>query len=233
MEYYSYTDNKILIAHFPGDTKIDNKELLNEFSQRTISVPDNIDIVSVMTTDQMENYPLYKQLNNNNISYINPVDDRVLSWQAKDKLQYVLEGLKKSTKDYVLCLDGNDVAILTDLTDIVEIFKTYDKKLIYNATIWLYPQVIIETIPNRGRYGRFKYLNAGCCIGEREYMIKFYEAALDLLSKDVNPVNSEQYYIRKAFNARQKDVFFDYQCKIFQCWHKPEYSIKGNKCTIY
>lgn len=232
MEYYSHTKNKILIGHFPGQTRTQNMELINELSDRKFSMPDNIDIVSVIEKESLPSAPLHKQLQLNGYEYINPVKNRHMIWERTKKIFYVLEGLKKAKKEYTLILDGNDVAVLSDLDNIVDIFETYDKKIIFNSTIWMYPHVIVDNVENRGQYGEYCYLNAGCAFGKTEDLIEFYEYAWNIVKNSSREIDSEQYYIRKAFNNRQDYVFFDYDCKIFQCWHKVEETVEGNKVYL-
>lgn len=225
MEYYSHTNNKILIGHFPGQTKLENIDLINELKERMFSIPNNIDILSIITKDCITSSPLHYQLEKNGYTYINPLEDRVMIWQRYKKVYFVLEALKRSTKEYSLILDGNDVVILSDLTDIVKRFNTYDKKIIFNSTIWMYPHIIVDNVPNRGDYGEYCYLNAGCAFGKTSDLIEFYELVIQEIEKhsNHNKVDSEQYYVRKVFDKCQDTVFFDYDCKIFQCWHKAEY----------
>ena len=226
MDYYSHTNNKIYVAHFPGETRKIEKDLLTEFSNRIITKPDNLDIVCVMTKDHKDTAPLIKQLNASNVKYYNYIEDRDLMWNREEKVYYVLESLKMCDKEYTLILDGDDVAILTDLDGIIKEFNSYNKNIIYNATIWMYPHIIIEHIENRRQYGDYCFLNAGCCIGKTSDLIDFYEEVWDLIKYKSNPINSEQYYIRKVFGKHQDTVFFDYDCRIFQCWHKPRYEYK-------
>lgn len=234
MEYYSGSGNKILIAHFPGETKTDkdNAKLLKTLSKRMINKPDNIGIVCVITKDQIANSPLINQLNINGYSYYNSLDNHDVVWKPERKILHVLNSLKICNEEYALVLDGNDVAILSDLDNIVDLFHSYNKKIIYNATIWMYPHTIIELIENRGQYGQYCYLNAGCAFGKTSDLINFYQEAWDIVRTEPYPAESEQYYIRKLFDKHQEQVFFDWQCKIFQCWHKQKYKREDNKCFL-
>jgi len=232
MEYYSYTGNKILIGHFPGKTKYVEKDLINELKKIKFRLPNNISIISILSDKYLNSAPLNYQLNHNNIKYINYLKDKNTIYKPYNKIKYVLNSLYQSDTEYSLILDGNDVVILSDLDNIIELFKTYNKKIIYNATIWMYPHIIIDNVKNRGQYGQYCYLNAGCCIGYTKSLIDFYEYAYAILQTNRMLIDSEQYYIRKAFNDNQDKVFFDYKCKIFQCWHKQEYKIENNKCYL-
>lgn len=125
--------------------------------------------------------------------------------------------------EYALILDGADVCIMSDLSDIVERFKTYDKDIIFNATIRRFPQVEIDYIENRELLGKYCYFNAGCCIGKTKALLEFYQECQKVIRTDRHKNPSEQYYVRQVFNKHQDKVFIDYDCKIFQVWHNPEY----------
>jgi hypothetical protein len=228
MKVYAHNGNDILIAHFPGNSRNENIDLINKFKEITFKLPDDIEIISPITQNCVADSPLDYQLRKNNYTYINPLYNRFMRWERQGKVNHILSALKQTDKKYCLIMDGNDVSILSDLTDIIDRLKSYDKKIIYNPTLFMYPHVVIEHIPNREQYGEYCHINAGCCIGERKELVKFYKHALAYIKQDSRPIDSEQYYIRKAFNDFQDTVFFDYKCKIFQCWHKMEYEIKND-----
>lgn len=232
MEYISHSGYDVMVGHFPGNTKRINAELIGELKERKFTMPINLGILSVITKDQIGNSPLHYQLTKNGYNYINPVKDRNMVWDPAKKMHLVLEGLKTSQDEYTLVLDGNDVSILTDLTDIIPRFESYDKKVLYNATIWRYPDVFVDEVKNRRQYGRYCFLNAGCCIGKTPDLIDFYEYCVKVYTKSKERMGSEQYYVRKAFDLRQNDVFFDYDCRIFQCWHLQKYAFEGDRILL-
>lgn len=133
-------------------------------------------------------------------------------------------------------MDGNDAVIMDDLDTLIDKYKTYSKDIIYNATCWRFPQIIVDYVADRYKYGIYNCLNAGICIGKTESLIPFYQEALDIAKYDgKNPYHSsEQYYIRKVFDKYQDTVFFDYDCRFFQIWHKVsyKYSTDGETCQL-
>lgn len=225
MQYYSHSNYPIQIAHFPGQSRITSKEVLDEGKQTRFYKPYNVDIVSVITPSYLndDNTALDYQLRLNEISYINPAKKHIGKWTNSKKVAYIIKGLKQCKQEYVLVLDGADVCVMSDLTDIVERFKTYKKDIIFNATVWHYPKVEIDNVEDRKQYGKYCYLNAGCCIGKKEALIKFYEECYRLIRQERRKNPSEQFYVRQVFDKHKDKVFFDYECKIFQIWHKPEY----------
>lgn len=230
MKYYSHNGNQIMIAHFPGNTKNEkvNINILEEYSHYHFHKPDNIGIVCAITDDKKEKSYLLKQLDESGYDYYNSLSGHNVLWSPQNKILHVLNSLKMCTEEYALILDGTDVVIMSDLDDIVKRFNTYNKKILYNATIWMYPHIIVDIVENRGQYGQYCFLNAGCAFGKTSDLIEFYEKAWNLVKSDINPISSEQYYIRKVFDTHQDDVFFDWECKIFQCWHKQEYKYENN-----
>ena len=235
MEYYSGSGNRIMIGHFPGQTKYKEEALIKELKERMFVLPENIGFVTPITKDQAKTSPLLYQIKKNNYEnrFYNSLSDRNMVWHSSMKVKYVLDSLLLCREEYALVLDGNDVVILTDLTDIFDRFDSYGKKILYNASIWMHPHVIVDNVKNRGRYGQYCYLNAGCCFGKTADLADFYKYAYESFIKDKRQeYDSEQYYIRKAFDRRQGDVFFDYDCRIFQCWHKQEYKYDGDRCTL-
>jgi hypothetical protein len=212
MDLYSHSNNKILVAHFPDKLKEKYKDFINTNKEIIFSKPDNIDIISPITKDQIS--PLDYQLNKNNISYINPLRNKDINWNQPDKIKYVLEGLKISNNEYALILDGNDVIILNDLTNLIDIFNTYNKKIIYNADVFRYPNIIIE----KERPFRFSKLNAGICFGKREDLIVFYEKALNFYNNSNKENKTEQFYIRNVAKD-DENVDIDYECRFFQIFY--------------
>jgi len=223
-KYFSHSDYQVMIAHFPGNTKQIHKDLIDRAKQTIFTKPDNVTIVSVNTIDTLDTSPLPYQLALNNMPYINPIKDPV-SWSRVNKIMYMIEAIKQVDTEYCLALDGNDVVIMSDLDDIVERYKTYNKDVIYNATIWRFPPVNVDFVEDRYKYGTYNYLNAGCVIGKTDKLLQVYEEAWEKAYYDHKNPNhdSEQYYIRKVFDVHQDWIWFDYDCRIFQCWHKAEY----------
>lgn len=186
-----------------------------EFYYYLISQPIEIseDVQIITCSNHEERSILIDQLKLNKIPYINKVPQEV-EWDNRDKIRYILDALSEVTSKYVLILDANDV-LIEDIHNIIVDFQDTECKLLYNATCNNYPKVDIDHIPNREDMGKFKYLNAGCCIGETEYTKCFYKKALEYIDIE-NPWRSEQYIIRHAFRDCMRDVKFDYKCRVFQ-----------------
>lgn len=227
MAFSSIYGHPVSILHFPGQQKFSLDTALKQFKETPVRLPDNITIVSVISSDTIDASPLHYQLTKNNIPYINPLAGKVCDkqWFNRHKLNYINEALKEVKTEYCLILDGSDVVIVDDLSNLIYKFKGYEKDILYCATRNRYPNVEIETIDGlddiRERpiiFGVFCYINAGCCIGKTKALKKLYSKAFRL-SKGQN-VPSEQYYLRKVIKDHQDKIFFDFDCRIFQVFNK-------------
>lgn len=225
MKFYNNGNNNILIGHFPGQTKNQFYSILQEAQKIKFKLPDNITIISPITPEQIPYSPLVGQLVNNNYKYLNIVYNRYMRWEKANKAKLIYDSLLQCETEYALILDGNDVVIMDDLTDLVDRFNKYNKKVLFNPTFYMFPHIKVDDVPNREQLGKYCYLNAGCAFGKTIDLINFYKEVKKEINKDNTPVDSEQYYVRKVFNKHQDEVFFDYKCSIFQCWHKAEVSV--------
>ena len=226
--YLNAKGNPIKISHFPGHSKCKYKDLIKEFAKTKISeIPSDLQIITCVDDNNVANdkSPLIRQFNKNNIPFINAASGKdVYPWVHNKKIQLIYDTLQNVTSKYCLILDGIDVTFNSDLTSIIEDFKAYNKKIIFNGTSLLHPRVIIDVIPNRvEKYGKNSFLNAGCCIGETEALKSFYKEVLDLFNTTDKATNkywkSEQYFVRSVFANHMDTVWFDYESKIFQVWH--------------
>lgn len=230
--FLTSNNNHIKISHFPGWTRYKYMKYINKFAKNKTTLPSDVTLITCVDDDSA-NYdksPLIRQLKLNNIPFINAAEHKdVYPWVNNKKIQLICDALNKVNTKYCLILDGLDVVINEDLKDIVKIFKSFKKDIIFNATAWAHPSIEIDVIEDRYLlYGTFCYLNAGCCIGKTEALKSFYNEVLEEF-KQCDPkdeyYNSEQYHVRKVFAKHMDTVFFDYKCKIFKVWHKSKVSI--------
>lgn len=225
MQYYSHSKYPIMIGHFAGQSKNISKDILEEGKKTKFYKPFNVEIISIITRSYLgsDGTALDYQLRLNKIDYLNPAKNYIWKWNNAKKVGFIIKALKKTKQPYALILDGADVCIMSDLSGIVDRFKTYGKDIIFNATIWAYPKMEIDHVKNREQYGKYCHLNAGCCIGKTDALLKFYTEVQKVIKADKCKNPSEQYYVRQVFDKHQDTVFFDYDCRIFQIWHKPTY----------
>ena len=212
------------VRHFPGKSAIKFSDYINENKYNKFSLPENISIVSVITKEYQGKACLDIQCENNGTPLINPLKDRYVKWNRYDKPKYILNGLNSVKTEYTLVLDGNDTLIINDLDNLVEEAKNYyNCKVLFNATCYNYPKMVIDDI-NRRYFGRYKYLNAGVAFGKTEDLKWFYEIVKNEVDKDFHHIDSEQYYVRKAFDIINETidknyVKFDYNNELFECMH--------------
>jgi hypothetical protein len=127
-----------------------------------------------------------------------------------------------STK-YVLAMDAFDVMIIRDLSNIIDDFKNFNAKILFNATSTIWPEVeehgkIEESLANYP----FAFFNSGVFIGEIEYIKEVFSEIP--YSKKEYPY-SDQYLIRQEYHKRYPEIQIDWQCKIFQVSNVKNYDI--------
>lgn len=146
--------------------------------------------------------------------------DRTQTWYMPNKIKFFLDYLQnKCNTELVMFLDGYDV-LFTSLSEIIPKFKRYGFRILFNPSCNNYPNIFIDRLYNRQNLGLYRYFNAGCCIGYREDLIKFYSEALEHINEP-NPWNSEQLVLRYAFkkyanDPEQRFVGIDYKCTLFK-----------------
>jgi len=224
MVLYNKENNTPNILHFHGEN-------INQLAQTFKMVREKyivntayngsmLSIVSTWTDD--EKCVLLEQCKKFDIPLINCVPDtydRTQPWYMPNKIKFFIETLKNIHTEYVLFLDGYDV-LLTGLNDIIEKFEKQKYRILFGPSCNNYPEVIIDQLYGRSKMGTYRYFNAGCCMGHRDDLLKFYEEALEHIDEP-NYFNSEQLVMRYAFakySCDQKQTFvgIDYKCDIFQ-----------------
>lgn len=222
--FYNKDFTPIGIAHFHGNS-LDCYPKVQEMikSRKDIgTLPDNVEIISCWTDE--EKCMLKHQLDKHNILLTNAVKKKPEVWYMPDKIRFYINALKESTKEYCLLLDGYDTLIVS-FDDMMRRYREIGKDILFNASRFNYPNVNIDVVPDREDRGESRYFNAGCCLGKRTALLKFYEEALDYIDSVVNPRSSEQLVIRYAFAKYSEDennsfVDFDYECRVFRTFGK-------------
>lgn len=218
---YNDKEEEVNILHFQGGSINDFNKTFNFIKNNALlnPIPSNLSIISCWTDDSKCN--LLYQCNINNIKLINAVPqdyDKLQPWNMLNKIIFYINALKNVNTEYCVLLDGYDV-LFCSTDNLIEKFKHKGYKIIFNTSFHNYPPEEIDIIYNRDLYGLFKYFNAGCCIGYRNELIKFYEECLEFINIK-NKLNSEQKVLRHAFakyscNNNQNFIFFDFRKNIF------------------
>lgn len=227
IKYINSQGNVCRILHFPGDRDGYIQHLIKSFIGFNIKIPDNLQVITTVDNSTIDSAALIKQLENSHIDYINSAENKdTNNWSNRKKIQLIYDTLCTVEKEYCLILDGWDVGIVGDLSNVIDLYKTYNVKVLYNATVDTFPPVAIESIANQSDLGVYGYFNAGCCIGETQALKAVYKRALDIIAEtDLTQEKwaaSEQYWLRKVYAEHTEDALMgiDYQCKIFQVWHR-------------
>jgi len=181
--------------------------------------PENLTIVTA------HNYP-EKSIFEQSLDFLGITDYVVLSepikteWRHTYKTKWVLKFLQSGeckTK-YLLFCDARDTVLIDDPQKILDIFKTMNCELIFNATLrkkciyWIMPQLLDWTKTISKKHGR--YLNSGAFIGKTEFIQQFLESAVTLIGR-LYPPFSDQEIFRYLHPAFYPEVDIDYSNDIF------------------
>ncbi|CAH2103581.1 unnamed protein product [Euphydryas editha] len=129
----------------------------------------------------------------------------------KEKLNLSKNTAKKDT--IILFTDSYDVMFLTDIEDIVDRFKKTNKRLLFSAEPFCWPDLkLAKLYPDNGSSNAF--LNSGGFIG-------YYPEVLEVLNaKEITNEQDDQLYYTKIYlNEQYRNIFnmgLDHKCTIFQ-----------------
>lgn len=226
------------VLHFHGENINQLPSTFNRVIEEAVvsKLDDRIALISTWTDDK--SCCLLQQCKKFGIDLINCVPDdydKNEKWYMPNKIKFFINTIENIDKEIVMFLDGYDVLFAT--TDgILDKFLNSGYRILFGPSCNNYPDVIIDRVYGRHKMGVYRYFNAGCCIGYREDLLKFYKEALNYV--DVyNPKNSEQLVIRYAFanysmGPNQKFIGIDYECNIFQSMGCLQSTAPENKSTI-
>jgi hypothetical protein len=194
------------------------------------TISPKITIVSFFALD--ERMVLKEQLVLSDIKHINSVDSNLRVWKNPMKIKAIAE-LSEIDTEYILCLDGIDILLSDDLSDILNRFETFNCDILYNASKINYPHVC-KTIENSNT--SFKFLNAGAFLGKTNSIIEFYRYLLENeMYKDYDKFNkSEQIRVRNGRDSyyKKETIKVDTSCLIFQTLNQSEFELDNNILKI-
>jgi len=156
------------------------------------------------------------------------------SWENLLKIRLTLDFLERSTAEYILHLDGGDVAICGDPVTVVERFEARrDCELLLGAELEPWPGyqelrrceedvdkiARIEQFERTHATGPYRHLNSGCYIGRRLFLRRFLNDAWDLRGFLHSPEfqGSDQVLFRELYRTHYPAVRLDERAEIFQC----------------
>ncbi len=240
LKVYNKFGKEINVLHFQGknlEQFVHTSILIYELSKLD-PLEKNLSVVACWTDD--EKCILNKQFIKNNLILHNalPINyDYTQLWDMRNKIKYYIDYLENYINtDIVMLLDGYDV-LLASTKDIVAKFLSQPYHILFNSTVNNYPLANIDYIWNRYQYDQFcPFFNAGCCIGYRKDLIKFYKECYELINIP-NNYNSEQFIVRHAFakysNIHNQDfIWIDFKRDIFHSMGYMVSSYNADECTI-
>lgn len=240
LKVYNKFDKEVNVLHFQGknlEQFINTSILIYELAKLD-QLEENLSIIACWTN--YEKCILAQQFYKNDLKLHNALpDDYDFSqpWDMRDKIKFYIDYLENNiTTDIVMLLDGYDV-LLTSTKDIVKKFLSQPYRILFNSTVNNYPFVNIDIIQGRFKYDRFcPFFNAGCCIGYREDLIKFYKECYELVDIP-NEFNSEQFVVRHAFakysnDPNQNFIWIDFNRDIFHSMGYMMSNYNAEQCTI-
>lgn len=240
LKVYNKFGKEVNVLHFQGknlDQFVNTSILIYELSHLK-PLEDNLSIITCWT--DYEKCILAQQFYKNNLELHNALPANYYfnqPWDMRNKIKFYIDYLENHiTTDIIMVLDGYDV-LLTSTNDIVKKFQSQPYHILFNSTVNNYPPVDIDYIPNRLQYDEFSpFFNAGCCIGYREDLIKFYKECYELVDIP-NEFNSEQFVVRHAFakysnDPNQNFIWIDFKRDIFNSMGYMMSNYNAEQCTI-
>ena len=190
-----------------------------------------LDYVIVTCSNYCTKTCLEKSLDKMNITYVKLGTD-IKKWRHKDKINLLINFLRKCKAKYVIALDAVDV-LMTSHPDIaIKRFINMNQYVLFNAEDAPSPLINRLTASlsfEKSFDGYYRHLNAGSLIGDRISVLEMYEMASRY--PFLKYTNNDQEAIRWAFPRVYPKMDIDRKCKIFQIYKK-DVSARINGNTI-
>jgi hypothetical protein len=172
-----------------------------------VIIPEDLTVMSFFSGNN--NFPLKEQLERSNILYVDAAKDYIGFWEDKLKIKLLLDHIGKIKTNYLLVLDGIDCLLYPNIKDILNNFKTFNCKLLYNASMYSH-------YLNEEKVDDKEQLNTGAFLGETKFIELFYKDVLSLYEREDIP-HSNTDGIRVGMKWKNyKEIKVDKTCKIFQ-----------------
>lgn len=206
-------------------------KLLNIYCQEPQSVYANHQDLEIITWNNKPPGPFEKSLELRGLAY-HRLGSEIVNWSNYYKLRLNVEAISKMTCKYVMGCDAHDVILMRSPAEIVKRFEAMQVPLVFNCEQYFYPDMPEPVIQGWKTYeqsigsGRYRFLNAGAWIGEREFCLKFFEEVDKIRVYDLcdcekyqylkkDSIGCDQSSLHEAFQ-RYPQVKLDYECSIFQ-----------------
>ena len=132
------------------------------------------------------------------------------------KWQLMVDYLTQINEEFVCLTDARDVLYMSDRNTIYNTFiENFDRdSIVFNGETQCHPEPeFAKSHPNQHK--KYKYLNAGCVIGNRKTLLEVAKQCIKLY--ETSGCDHDQYLIQKLFIDGKLNITIDYDCKIFQC----------------
>lgn len=159
---------------------------------------------------------------------------KVAEWNGFiTKWQIMVDYLTQISEEFVCLTDSRDVLYMSDEDTIYNTFiENFDRdSIVFNGETQCFPKPeFAELHPTSKKY---KYLNAGCVIGNKKTLLEASQKVLKLYEKTES--NDDQFLLQKLFLDNKLDgkITLDYDCKIFQCVWDNDWGRSNNFDLIY
>lgn len=227
-----------IILHLNGSRRSFIQE--NKFNELIINSskikkPEDLTIITCATEipDCYSKSPLIKQLNFNNIDFINIGklhDNKLEPWSNLLKIKYLYNFIKDNTitTKYVCFLDAADILLSEDFDKIISKFLKLNNNLVWGSQIYNYPEgrtvglkEPINDYEKEKESDINNFLCSGVCIGFTDTFIEYINITYKNIDKNKNIWNSDQYEIKKTFRSYYKELNVDYDSKSYLSFSPP------------
>lgn len=163
----------------------------------------------------------------------------VKTWNNILKVELVLNYIEKYRPSQVLYMDSVDVVVVGEMEKCDDILKDKNCKMLFSSETSFYPKCSslesIENFEKEKSPNEYFALNAGCWIGNTDFLIEILKEALHMdmdYHKKKNSKELEEYRITKSDQFRwhilyekyYPEIKLDHFCEIFQSLYLHDHS---------
>lgn len=161
------------------------------------------------------------------------------NWNNILKIELILNYIKKYCPEQVLYMDSIDVVVLGEMEKCDHILEEKNCKMLFSSEKKFYPKCPslenVENFEKEKSPNEYFALNAGCWIGNCEFLVRVLSEALYMNMDEHKKKNSkylEEYRITKSDQFRwhilyeryYPEIQLDHFCQIFQSLYLHNYS---------
>lgn len=222
------------IIHSPGMSNSDYEKtnscwgVFRKMSKRAVSKsPCKTEIV---VCNNMKEPIVEACLNSIGIKFL-PLGKKEKIWNNILKIQLVLEHISKCEAEQILYIDSRDVVVVGDIAQCDGILEKYSCRMLFGAETNFYPKCPsleqTEVFERQMSTNDYFALNAGCWIGDKEFLKTVMREALDIdltghLSENRGAIEkyriteSDQFRWHLMYERHQPEIKVDHRCELFQ-----------------